>query len=70
MAQVLSVILRGHEFSLATFEPGDVVTIVLHPRKDGDVGGALVTVELPDGNVLAARGGRWSPERSSGDDAQ
>jgi hypothetical protein len=31
------------------FKPGDVVTIRLHPRKDGKAGGSLVSATLADG---------------------
>jgi hypothetical protein len=34
--------------------PGMNVTTVAHPLKNGDSGGALVTVTLPDGRVLKA----------------
>ena len=33
-------------------KPGDKVTFVLHPMKDGTKGGALVRVTLADGTVL------------------
>ena len=32
--------------------PGMRVTVVAHPLKNGDSGGSLVTVTLPDGKVL------------------
>ena len=32
--------------------PGDHVTIVAHPLKDGRSGGSLVSIKLPDGRTL------------------
>ena len=32
--------------------PGDRVTVVLYPMKNGSKGGALKTITLPDGKVL------------------
>jgi len=34
-----------------TFQPGDKVTVVTHPMKDGRTGGLLVTVTAADGHV-------------------
>jgi hypothetical protein len=31
---------------------GDAVTVVIHPLKDGNPGGALLSVTLPDGTVM------------------
>lgn len=36
-----------------TFIPGDKVTIVANPMRDGNRGGALVRATLPDGRVLS-----------------
>ena len=36
-----------------TLTPGMKVTVVAHPLKDGNTGGSLVTVTLPDGKVMA-----------------
>jgi hypothetical protein len=36
-----------------TLTPGMKVSVVAHPLKDGNTGGSLVTVTLPDGKVLA-----------------
>jgi hypothetical protein len=35
-----------------TFKPGDKVTIIAYPRKDGSVGGLLVAAKRPDGSWL------------------
>jgi hypothetical protein len=40
-----------------TVKPGDRVTIVGHPLKDGRAGAAYVSITLPDGRVL----GRGAP---------
>ena len=36
---------------------GDKVTAVIHPLKDGSNGGQLLSVTLPNGQMLTARGG-------------
>lgn len=40
-----------------TLRPGDKVTVVINPLRDGSHGGKLVTVTLPDGQVLNGQGG-------------
>jgi hypothetical protein len=35
--------------------PGDKVTVTYHPLKDGNPGGALVSIKLPDGTVKGQR---------------
>lgn len=39
-----------------TVNPGDKVTVDLHPFRDGKPGGSLSKVVLPDGHVMAAGG--------------
>lgn len=39
-----------------TIKSGDRVTLVIHPLKNGDPGGSLVIVTLPDGKTLGRRG--------------
>jgi Family of unknown function (DUF6152) len=34
-----------------TFSPGDKVTVVAHPMKDGRTAGALITATAADGHV-------------------
>jgi hypothetical protein len=41
--------------------PGDKVTAVLHPLRDGRQGGSLVSVILPDGTQLFGSGGSAAP---------
>jgi hypothetical protein len=41
--------------------PGDQVTAVLHPLRDGRHGGSLVSVLLPDGRQLFGSGGSAAP---------
>jgi hypothetical protein len=38
-------------WSKTTLRPGDKVTIVIHPLKDGSKGGTFLSVTLPDGSV-------------------
>jgi hypothetical protein len=40
-----------------SLKPGDKVTIIANPMRDGSNGGNLVTVVLPDGRELSARVG-------------
>ncbi len=41
---------RGWKSSI--MKPGDKITVVISPMKDGSNGGSLKTVTLPDGKVL------------------
>ena len=36
----------------STLKPGDKVTLTMHPLKNGNPGGSLVSVKVPDGRVL------------------
>ncbi|MGC1458090.1 MAG: DUF6152 family protein [Steroidobacteraceae bacterium] len=38
-----------------TLKPGDKVTIVMNPLRDGARGGSLVSATLPDGRMLGGR---------------
>src|SRR5512140_2569120 len=40
-----------------TLKPGDKVTLVMHPLRDGKPNGSLVRVTLPDGRTLGNGGG-------------
>jgi hypothetical protein len=44
-----------------TLKPGDRVTLIMHPLKDGKPSGSLVKVTLPDGRVLSNGGGPPPP---------
>jgi hypothetical protein len=44
-------------WSRSTLKPGDRVTIVVHPVKDGSKGGSFLRVTLADGKVLDMMGG-------------
>jgi len=35
-----------------TLKPGDKVTLIMHPLRDGRPGGSLISVTLPDGTVM------------------
>jgi hypothetical protein len=39
----------------STMKPGDKVTVVLNPLRDGTPGGRIVSVTTPDGKVLTER---------------
>lgn len=39
-----------------TLKPGDKVTLVIHPMKDGSHGGSFVRITLPDGTVMKQSG--------------
>ena len=41
-----------------SLKPGDKVTVLLHPMRDGTNGGQLMKVTLPDGRVLNSGAGR------------
>ena len=45
-------ILRQSGWTRESLKPGDRVTVLLHPRRDGVLGGTPVTVTTPDGRVL------------------
>jgi Family of unknown function (DUF6152) len=53
--------LKRQGWKSSSIKPGDQVTLVLNPLKDGSKGGLFVAVTLPDGSVLGdptrARGG-------------
>jgi Family of unknown function (DUF6152) len=42
-----------------TIHPGDRVVVKLHPLRDGSYGGQLVSVTLPNGQVLGPRRGAF-----------
>jgi Family of unknown function (DUF6152) len=39
-----------------SLKPGDKVTVILNPLRDGTKGGRIVSVTTPDGKVLTERG--------------
>lgn len=53
--------LKRQGWQATSLKPGDKVTLVLNPLKDGTRGGLFIAVTLPDGSVLGdptrARGG-------------
>jgi Family of unknown function (DUF6152) len=53
--------LKRQGWKSFSIKPGDAVTLVLNPLKDGSKGGLFVSITLPDGTVLGdpahARGG-------------
>jgi hypothetical protein len=53
--------LKRQGWKSSSLQPGQQVTLILNPLKDGSKGGLFVAVTLPDGTVLGdptrARGG-------------
>jgi hypothetical protein len=45
--------LKRQGWKSTSVKPGDQVTLVLNPLKDGAKGGLFVSITLPDGSVLA-----------------
>jgi hypothetical protein len=41
----------------STFKPGDKVTVVVHPARDGSPGGIFVRATLPNGRQLTFAAG-------------
>jgi hypothetical protein len=52
--------LKRQGWKSTSLKPGDAVTVVINPLRDGAKGGLFVAVTLPDGKVLgdATRAGR------------
>jgi hypothetical protein len=46
-----------------TLKPGDKVTILIHPLRNGDKGGRFMSVKLPDGSLLADPAYRAAPKQ-------
>ena len=44
--------LKRQGWKSSSVKPGDQVTLVLNPLKDGSKGGLFVSITLPDGTVL------------------
>ncbi|HWG77708.1 MAG TPA: DUF6152 family protein [Steroidobacteraceae bacterium] len=51
-------------WTVHTLNPGDRVTIVIHPVKNGRMGGSFVRVTLADGTVMNMMGSSTPPKRS------
>lgn len=45
-----------------SLKPGDKVTILIHPLRNGDKGGSFLSVTLPDGSVLTDPAYRAAPK--------
>lgn len=54
--------LKRQGWKSNTIKSGDKVIAVIHPLRNGEPGGALVMVTLPDGTVLGRRAPRPSAE--------
>jgi Family of unknown function (DUF6152) len=48
--------LKRQGWRANSIKAGDKVTAIIHPLKNGDAGGSLVIVTLPDGKTLGRRG--------------
>ena len=44
--------LARRGWTRTSFKPGDKVTVIIHPLKDGSNGGSYVKATLPDGKTL------------------
>src|ERR1700753_811761 len=51
-------VMHRQGWNAKTIVPGDKVTIVAHPLKDGRTGGSYISIKLPDGRLL----GRGAPK--------
>lgn len=47
-------ILVRQGYTSKSIKPGDRISVVIHPLKDGSPGGSLVSVKLADGTVLGS----------------
>lgn len=45
-------LIQGMGIKKSTFSPGDSVTVVLHPLKDGRAAGEFISVTMSDGTVV------------------
>jgi len=50
------LVLKRQGWSRSVIKPGDRITIVIRPRKDGAPGGSLVSLTTPDGRTLLPAG--------------
>jgi hypothetical protein len=48
--------LMRNGWKRTTIKPGDPVTVVVHPLRDGKPGGSFVSITLPDGTTLGGSG--------------
>jgi hypothetical protein len=63
--------LKRSGWRAKTIKPGDKVTLVTNPLKNGDPGGSLVNVTLPDGQRLGrSEGPRQTGSAASGAPAE
>lgn len=57
--------LERRGWSKNTLHPGDKVTVVVHPVRNGGHGGSFVRVTLPSGKVMDMMGGQPAPSAAS-----
>jgi Family of unknown function (DUF6152) len=55
--------LARRGWSKRTLQPGDKVSVVIHPLKGAEHGGSFLSVTLPDGTVMNQGGGGAPPPR-------
>ena len=44
--------MRGAGWKFNTLKPGDKITMVINPLRNGGLGGSLVSAKIPDGRTL------------------
>ena len=62
--------LRRQGWRGDTIKPGDRVTAIVNPLKNGDPGGSLVSITLPDGRQLGRRVAQPSSETPANNPAR
>lgn len=50
--------LKGRGWSRDVIKPGEKVSVVIHPMKNGSSGGSLVSASRGDGTVIGGKGGQ------------
>lgn len=50
-------LLERHGWKKTTLKPGDKITVLIYPLRDGKAGGNLISVTLPDGRVMGGGAG-------------
>jgi hypothetical protein len=50
----VNTLVRMGPWGPNTFKPGDKISVVMNPNRDGSPGGSFIRATLPDGKVLNA----------------
>ena len=56
-------------WSKNTLQPGDKITLDIHPLRNGEKGGTFLSVTLPDGKVMKMSGEALRAEAAKGEAA-